>query len=41
LRLGSGGTDYEEVRERRNLAQVEDYDLFRFLVCGQLGATFG
>jgi hypothetical protein len=40
MRLGSPRADDEEVGEGGNPAQIEDHEVFRFLVSGELGAGY-
>ena len=40
LGLRAGGADYEEIRERRDRAQIQHNDVFRLFVRGELRASF-
>jgi hypothetical protein len=40
LRLRRGRADHEEIRERRDRAQIQDDDLLRLLVRGEFRAGF-
>ena len=40
MRLGRSRTKNKKIGERGNVAQIEDYDLFCFLVGSELGAEF-
>jgi hypothetical protein len=40
LRLRCGRTNHEEIGERRDCAQIEDYNIFRLLVGSEFGAGF-
>jgi len=41
LRLGRGRANHEEVRKRRDRAQIKHDDLFRLFVRGEFRARFG
>lgn len=40
LRLGRGRANHEEIRERRDRAQIQDDDLFRLFVRGEFRTGF-